>query len=196
MPALKPEERQRVAAATEEIHDRTGVELVVVVRHASDHYALYPMLWASMIAIVSLVVLGLFFPRLPVRIATLLQALILLLLTLAFDWMPLRMRLVPRHTRHSLAHALAHHEFAAHAMAGDPGRKLILLFVSQAEHYFEVIADRATHRGAMEGAWEAIATEFTRAAKTGPLGDAVIEAVRRCGVAAESAATSPPERYA
>jgi putative membrane protein len=196
MPALKPEERQRVAAATKEIHDRTGVELVVVVRHASDHYALYPMLWASMIAIVSLVVLGLFFPRLPVRIATMMQALILLLLTLAFDWMPLRMRLVPRHTRHSLAHTLAHHEFAAHAMTGDPGRKLILLFVSQAEHYFEVIADRATHQAAAEGTWEAIATEFTGAAKTGPLGNAVIEAVRRCGVAAGPIAAPPPERHA
>src|ERR1700683_2488264 len=108
------------------------------------------MLWASIIAIVRLVVLGLFFPRLPVRIATMMQALILLLLTLAFDWMPLRMRLGPRHTRHSLAHTLPHHEFAAHAMTGDPGRKLILLFVSQAEHYFEVIADRATHQAAAE----------------------------------------------
>jgi putative membrane protein len=196
MPALKPEERQRVAAATKEIHDRTGVEVVVVVRHASDHYALYPMLWAGMIAIVSLVVLGLFFPRLPVRIATMLQALILLLLTLAFDWMPLRLRLVPRHTRHSLAHTLARHEFATHAMAGDPSRKLILLFVSQAEHYFEVIADRATNQAVGEGAWEAIATEFTRAAKTGPLGDAVIEAVRRCGVGAGPAAAAPPERHA
>jgi putative membrane protein len=196
MPALKPEERQRVAAVTREIHDRTGVEVVVVVRHASDHYALYPLLWASMGAIIAIAVLGLFYPRLPIRMATLVQALILFVLVLAFDWMPLRMRLVPRHTRHSLAHALAHHEFAAHAMAGDPSRKLILLFVSQAEHYFEVIADRATHQAAGESAWEAIATEFTRAAKTGPLGNAVIEAVRRCGLAAGPAATSPPERHA
>jgi len=194
MPALKPEERQRVAAATKEIHDRTGVELVVVVRHASDRYALYPLLWASVGAIVAVAVLGLFFPRLPIRMAALAQALILFVLASAFDWMPLRMRLVPRHTSHSLAHALARHEFAAHVMAGDPSRRLILLFVSQAEHYFEVIADRVTHQAAGEGAWETIASEFTRAAKTGPLGNAVIEAVQRCGAATATLATAPPKQ--
>lgn len=193
MPALKPEERQRLAAATTEIQGRTGTEIVVIVRQASDHYALYPPLWASMIAIVSLAIAGLFFPRLPLRIAALSQAVMLLLLTAAGDWMPLRIRLVPRHTRHALAHALAHREFAAHALAGDPRRKLILVFVSQAEHYFEVIADRATHQAAGEGAWEAIVTAFTRAAQSGPLGDALVAAVQGC--AATAAVTASPEPH-
>ena len=193
MPALELEDRQRVAAATAEIHRRTGVETVVIVMRASDRYALYPILWASLGAVIAMVALGLFCPRLPLRSAALLQALVLLALALAFDWMPLRMRLVPRHTSHSLAHALARREFAAHAMAGDPGRKLILLFVSLAEHYVEVIADRATHLAAAEDAWETIVTEFVRAAKTGHLADALVEAVQRCGAAAEAPGATPPE---
>lgn len=195
MPTLKPEERQRVATATAAIRDRTGIEVVVIVRYASDRYALYPMLWASMSAIIAIAVVGLIFPRLPIRSATVLQALILFILAAACDWMPIRMRLVPRHTRHSLAHALARHEFAAHALAGDPGRKLILLFVSQAERYFEVIADRATHSSAGEGIWQALASEFTRAVKTGPLGDALVAAVNRCG-ATTTPATALAEPHA
>ena len=180
MPALRPEDRTRVAATAAEIRARTGIEIVVVVRPASDHYALYPLLWASASAIVSLVVLGLIFPRLPLRIATMLQALILLFLTVAFEPMRLRMWLVPRHTRQALAQAMARREFAAHALSGDPGRKLILLFVSQAEHYFEVIADRASHEAAGEETWRKIVAAFTHTAQTGPLCDALLEAVQNC----------------
>jgi putative membrane protein len=192
MAGLNPEERQRVATVTKEIQDRTGTEVVVIVRPASDRYALYPLLWASMGAIVVGAVVGIVFPRIPIRIATLVQALILFMLALAFDWMPLRMRLVPRHTSRSLAHALARHEFAAHTLAGDPKRKLILLFVSQAEHYFEVIADRTSHQAAGEDTWAAIATDFTREAQAGPLSDALVAAVQRCGAAIAASAVASP----
>ena len=82
-------------------------------------------------------------------------------------------------------------------LAGDPGRKLILLFVSQAERYFEVIVDRATHASAGEGIWQALASEFTRAVKTGPLGDALVAAVNRCGAATTTTpATARAEPHA
>jgi putative membrane protein len=190
MPALRPEDRTRVVAAAAEVHARTGIEIVVVVRPASDHYALYPLLWASISAIVSLVVLGLIFPRLPLRMATMLQALILLSLSLAFESMRLRMWLVPRHARHAVAQAMARREFAAHTLSGDPGRKLILLFVSQAEHYFEVIADRASHQAAGEGTWREIVAAFTHAAQSGPLCDALLEAVQNCDRAVAASAES------
>lgn len=186
MPALKLEDRRRVEAATAEIHRRSGVEVVVVVMGASDRYALYPLLCASIGAIITTGLLGLLFPRLPLRIATLWQALALFALALACDWMPLRMRLVPRHTSHSLAHAFARREFAAHTMAGEPGRKLILLFVSLAEHYIEVIADLATHQAVADGTWDAIVTDFVRAAKTGRLADALVAAVESCSAAADA----------
>lgn len=181
MPALGLEDRHRVEAATAEVRRRTGAEIVVTVMRVSDRYPLYPIVWAAVGAIISTAFLGLLFPRLALRSATLVQALVLLGLTIVFDWMPVRMRLVPRHTRHSLAHALARREFGAHAMAGEPGRRVVLLFVSLAEHYVEVIADRTTDQAAPEGAWEALVADFTRAAQSGRLADALVDAVQRCG---------------
>ena len=186
MPALKPEERRRVEAATAEVRQRTGVEVVVIVTRASDRYALYPLLWASLSAIVTMAIVGLFFPRLPLRIGTFWQVIVLFALALVLDWTPLRTRLVPHDTSHSFAHALARREFAAHTMAGDPHRKLILVFVSRAEHYVEVIADLATHQAVAEGTWAKIVADFTRAAKTGPLVAALEAAVTRCGAAAQA----------
>jgi putative membrane protein len=194
MPALKPEERRRVEAATAEVRQRTGVEVVVIVTRASDRYALYPLLWASLSAIVTMAILGLLFPRLPLRVAVLWQVIVLFALSLILDWTPLRTRLVPRKTSHSFAHALARREFAAHTMAGDPHRKLILLFVSRAEHYVEVIADLATHQAVAEGAWETIVADFTRAAKKGPLVAALEAAVTSCGAAAEDPTPSDANR--
>jgi putative membrane protein len=192
VPALTSAERREIHSAADQVYRRCGVEIAVVAVPASDHYRLYPILWASIGALTISAVLALFFRTISLRAAALAQAITWLTLALICEPMPIRVRLVPRHIRRALAHALARHQFAAHMLSGDPSRRFILIFVSIAEHYIEVIADRRTLAATADGTWKAIVANFARTVKAGALANALLEAVERCAAAVAAADTAPP----
>ena len=92
----------------------------------------------------------LLWPRLGGRAAILIQMSVLLVLLLLFDWLPIRLWILPMRVKRAHARQLAHREFAAH-LAADPHRNRILLFVSIGERYVEIIADHKTQELVPEG---------------------------------------------
>jgi putative membrane protein len=119
----------------------------------------------------------------------LIELIIMILLTLAFDWLPVRLKLVPQRIRHARARQLARLEFAAHN-GGDPSQRRILLFISLGERYVQIIADRTTHALAAEAVWNKIVAEFLASVKSGRIADGVVVAIEACG--AVLAAYHPP----
>lgn len=176
-----PEDQQRIDAAMAAIEHDTSADLCVVVTRVSDRYSLYPIASAALAAILLGVLISLFRPETASRVVIALQLWSLIVLTVLFDWLPIRLRLVPTRVKHARALSLAHREFNAHAMANLHRPHRILLFVSLGERYVEVIADHETHALAPDGAWNKIIDRFLATVKAGRVAGGVLDAIAACG---------------
>lgn len=188
---LTSEQHARIADALKAAESGTAAELAVVVVPASDRYALYPMLWAAFGALIATAIAALIWPRLAINAAIEIEVPVFVLLTLALDWLPIRLRLVPGHIKRTHARALAHREFAAHIIAGKPHRSRLMIFVSLGERYVEILADRDTHALVPEGTWDRIVAEFVAAVRAGHVVDGILAAVTACGTVLETHQPAP-----
>ena len=176
-----PEEHERIDAAMAAIERDTSADLCVVVTRVSDRYALYPIACAAIVAILLGALVSLLRPDLSSRTVIAVQLWSLIVLTLFFDWLPIRLRLVPKHVKHACSQQLAHREFNAHAIANPTQPHRILLFVSLGERYVEIIADHETHALAPDGAWNKIVNRFLATVKAGRVAGGVLDAIAACG---------------
>jgi putative membrane protein len=180
--SLTREEHQRIQAALDAVERSTTADLDLVVVRVSDRYPLYPLVWAAIIALVASVVLVVLWPGLGARSLLELQYLILVVLTVVFDTMPLRLKLVPREVKRAHARELAHREFAAQHEPGGAKRKCVLLFVSVGERYVEIIADHETYGAAEREVWDKMVADFVTAVQSGRVADGILAAIESCGV--------------
>ncbi len=182
MSSLRPftrEEHSRIDAAIAEIERGTTADLCVVVTRVSDRYSLYPIAWAAIAAILLGGIVCLIRPETASRILILIQLSSLIVLTLLFEWLSIRLAIVPERVKHAHARQLAHREFVAHAAGGK--RNVVLLFVSLGERYVEIVADHETHALAPPGVWNKIVDEFLATVKDGRVADGVLGAAAACG---------------
>jgi putative membrane protein len=177
---LSADERARIHAATRAAEARTHARFAVSTLHVSDRYALYPVIYGAVAGMIILGALAIFWPNANLRIAFTVAASGFVMLSLLFEWLPLRLMLVPRHIKHHHAHDLAHREFAAHILAPSERKPGIVFFVSLGERYVEIIANRDVHQLVAQPAWDAIIAEFTDAARQGRVADGLVAAVDRC----------------
>lgn len=104
------------------------------------------------------------------------------LLCLALWLFPaLRRVFVPDSVANAAAAKVARAQFLAHNLHITAGRTGVLLFVSEAEHYAEVIADTGIHQHVAKAEWQEIVDLLTQAAQKDRLVDGFIEAIGRSG---------------
>jgi len=183
---LSHDERARIEAAKSAIEQRTAAEFTVVVTHASDRYPFVGLVWAALGAISITAIAAMIWPDLDIVDALTIQVPALIALALLFDWMPVRLLLVPKRTKNARARQLAHREFASHIVGGGAHRNRVLLFVSLGERYVEILADRGTHALVPEGTWDKIVAEFVGAVRAGQVADGILAAIAACGKVLET----------
>ncbi len=174
-------EQDRVGAAVSAAQTRSDARLAFVVLPASDRYQLYPVVWAGVLSLLLLCALALGAPQMGLRVAAIAVLAAFVLMSFLLEWWPLRLRIVPRHVKHTHARLLAHREFAVRILSHPERRGGVLFFVSLAERYSEVIADHALHEAAGQDAWNKIVADFTASAARGQVGDGVIAGASACG---------------
>jgi len=174
------EERNRIDGAIASLKHSVATDLSLVVTPVSDRYAFYPLIWAGLVALGVMAGIALLRPELHDRFTIVIELSILLVLTLLFDWLPVRLALVPRRVKHALARHLAHREFAAHGAGGNQNRRRILLFVSLGECYVEAIADHATHAIVPGHVWDKMIAELATAISDGHLAEGAVAAIQSC----------------
>jgi putative membrane protein len=175
------EERERIDEVIQAIEQRSGAALDFMINRASDRYLLYPVIWAGCGALLATVLVALLWPKLEDRETVLIEISILIVLMLVFDWLPIRIWLVPVRVKHAHARQLAHRRFADHVAADDLHRSRILVFVSLAEHYVEIVADHATHARVAGSVWNATVDEFVAAIRAGRVAEGALAALGACG---------------
>jgi putative membrane protein len=180
-----PVEHQRIQTAIATIEQSTAADLDMVVVRVSDRYSLYPFVWAAIGALLATGLAVLLRPELASRTAIVIQLSFLIVLTLLFDWLPIRLSLVPARVKHAHARQLAHREFAARITGDDSHRNRILLFVALAERYAEIIADHATYAMVPGSVWDKIISDLVATVKDGHVADGFLDAINSCGAVLE-----------
>jgi putative membrane protein len=181
MKMISAADRKRIEAAIRAAEDRTVGELVTVIARASDDYLLIPLIYAMAVAMgVPMAfwlgdVLAGYLPLF------LMQLGLLVVLVPLFCWRPVMMRLVPDVLQRDCAGRLAREQFFLNKLHETPERGGLLLFVSEAEHYVEIIADRGIDEKVAPGAWDAIVAEFTTQVRAGKVADGFVAATAACG---------------
>ena len=94
----------------------------------------------------------------------------------------LRIRLVPRRLRYRRAHENALRQFLGRNVHRTTARTGILIFVSLAERYAEVVADSGIAARVPQSEWDQIVTRLIAAAREHRIPGGFVEAVEAAGV--------------
>lgn len=173
-------DKARVVEAIRIAETRTSGEIFCVIAHASSSYRLVPIAWAALLAL--LVPLPLIYlTALPVGVIYLAQLAVFAAAAALMSLPALRFRVVPRRAMRERAHVEAMRQFLAQGLHLTERRTGVLIFVSVAEHYAEIIADEGINARVAPTVWrEAIAAAIA-AIRDGRPGDGLVAAVERCG---------------
>lgn len=180
MTLVSKSEEIRIAGAIAASERRTSGEIVAMItaESSSYHYAAY--LWAALIAL-ALPWPFIYWTWWPVQYIYLMQLVVFALLALLFLWRPIRFYLVPKSVKRSRAHRRAVEQFLAQNLHTTSGRTGVLIFVSVAERYAEILADAGIHKVVPETEWQAIVDKLTTAIGDGRPGDGFVAAIEAVG---------------
>jgi len=155
-------DQQRIAEAITRAEKATSGEIVAVVASESSTYLYAPFLWASVIALLVPwpLIMWTWWPATWIYLAQLAVFAAVLVPTLP---RPIRHRLVPKRIKHARAHRRAMEQFVAQNLHTTAGRTGVLIFISIAERYAEIIADAGIEARVPNGTWQEIVTALTSA---------------------------------
>ncbi|MEQ8857473.1 MAG: hypothetical protein RIC56_02390 [Pseudomonadales bacterium] len=165
MPLINDIERQQIADQIAEVERSTDAELVTVLCARSDDYRYIPVLWAALLAL-GVPTLGLF-TAYPGDVIAVAQLAVFCVLALLLRVPALGIRLIPRRVRHWRAANMARRMFLEQGLHHTDGDTGILIFVSEVEHYVEILADRGIDRHVAPERWRAVVDDFVMAMKSG-----------------------------
>ncbi|QFT54222.1 TPM domain-containing protein [Microbulbifer sp. THAF38] len=182
--------QRQVAEAIKEVETHTDAELVAIVAREADKYLYISTLWAAFITLL-LSPLFQFLPWwLSFQQAFLLQWVLFIVLAVFFRWRPITMRLVPKKIKFWRASNLARRQFLEQELHSTKDRLGLLIFVCEAEHYVEILADRGLAQHVSNDDWQTIIEQFVRELKRGKAGEALLLCIAQCGDLLKEAAPS------
>jgi putative membrane protein len=178
------QDKARISAAIHAAENKTSGEFVTVVARCSDHYIFLSLFWA---AIIGLLVPGIFLlsgSSLAAMHIYQIQLAVFIVLALLFLFVPeVHLWLVPRQVKHSRASRLAKAQFYQQGVQLTQHHSGVLFFVSLAEHYVEIVADKGIHEKLGEAHWQAVIQEFVQHVRKGEIVDGFVAAIGACGAA-------------
>src|SRR5438132_2005987 len=183
---INPQDHDRIADAIRAAEAKTDGEIYCVVAHASDGYFFAAAFLATIgMLIASLVVAyGLETWWLTIRMPHFVLAQLLALASvLVLLWLRpgLRIHFVPRRLRYQAAHANALRQFLARNVHRTAARTGVLVFVSIAERYAEVVADSGIDAKVGQHVWDGVVRDLTAHAGDDRLADGFVKAIEQVG---------------
>lgn len=181
---LAKAERARIEQAIATLERETRAELVVVCARAADDYWDVSLIWATLVALITPAIAWLAAPTLPAIWLYDLQ-LVLFLAVLTLTRVPAVARaLVPAATQRNYAAQMARAQFFAQGLHRTENRTGILLFVSEQEHYVEVLADTGIAARVPAAEWTQLIADLTRALRANDITRGFVTAIEQCAAIA------------
>lgn len=180
---------QRIKA----VEAKTSGEVVCVLAKQSDSYHYIPALWAALLALfVPLVFIVIEMFDAPVgdyadadggivRVYFV-QLCVFLAAFLLGQWRVVKFALVPKYIKLRRAKRVAREAFMAQEISLTDDRTGVLLFISLAERYVEVIADHGIYAKLDDKVWQQIVDALIVQIKADKMADGIVAAVDEIGV--------------
>jgi putative membrane protein len=180
MQHLPTGERAPIEEAISRAEKETSGEIVVVVTRASAHYFGIGLMWAALVAL-SVPLPLILFTNWPMEHIYIVQLAVFALCVAILQWEPFRFAVVPKSVKHARAHKRAVEEFLVQDLHTTKGRTGVLIYVSFAEHFAELIADHAIDKKVSQETWDQIVRELTDHLSRGERDKGLTAAIEACG---------------
>jgi len=131
---------------------------------------------------------------LPEETIYLIQLAVFAALAAALHYEPLRLMFVPRSVMRQRAHRRAMQQFFSQNIYTTPGHTGVLLFVSVAEHYAEIVTDAAIAAKVPETEWKDIVAKLTADIGSGNAAKGLVQAIHRVGEHLAAHFPAPPDK--
>lgn len=184
--SVTPAEHARIATAIRDAEQKTSGEIYCVVARTSDGY----LFQAASIVAITMLLVGLavafaleslwFSVRLPIFAAAEVVAFACSVAVL-YAFPALRIRLVPRAWQFAHARDNALRQFLARNVHLTSERTGVLIFVSLAERYAEIVADQGINARVPQAAWDGMVADLIGSARQGMLADGFVATVNAVG---------------
>lgn len=181
MALLNDNEQRQVAEAITAVERETDAELVTVLAPQADDYTYIPLLWAAIAALLLPGAINYFGGWLDGRSLLLVQWALFIVLALVFRIPALHTRLIPRYVGQYRASNLARRQFLEQNLHHTDGETGMLIFVSEAEHYVEILVDRGIAAQVDNKVWEDIVERFTAEVRQGRTLQGFLHCIDACG---------------
>lgn len=183
---LNAGDHERIATAIRAAEAETAGEIYCVVAHRSDGYfftaAFAVTLGILLVSLAAAFALEYWWVAVRLPHFVIVQLLAVAAACALLWWMPgLRIWLVPRSLLYRAAHANALRQFYARNVHLTTARTGVLIFVSLAERYAEVVADAGIHAKVPQDAWDDIVRDLTQQARANRLADGFVAAIATVG---------------
>lgn len=182
MTLLSEDAQRQVAEAIAKVELTTDAEVVTVLAPRADDYTYIPLLWAGLIALVVPGVINYLPGWLDAHWLLASQWATFIVLALLFRLPGITTRLVPRHIRHWRAANLARRQFLERELHHTEFGTGVLIFVSEAERYVEIIVDHGISARIGNDTWESIVADFTSLVGQGRTLDGFLKCIADCGL--------------
>ena len=191
---MKPftrDEHAVIAAAISCAEKATSGEIVVIVARASSGYHFFALMCVALVALaVPLPLIHL--TKWPIEYVYLMQLGVFAAGVLIAQSERFRVAIAPRRLKTGRAHLRAIEQFLAQNLHTTKGRTGVLLYVSNAERYAEVIADDGIYNSVQPDIWDDLIDDLTAQIGRGARVEGFVAAIERCG--AILAEHFPPEQ--
>lgn len=173
-------EKARIIEAITVAEAKTAGEIFCVIAHASSGYSLVPIAWAALVALAAPAPM-IYLTTWPAGLIYLVQLAAFIVSAAVFSLPAIRFRVVPNQAMRERAHVEAMRQFLAQGMHLTEHRTGVLVFVSVAEHYAEIVADSGINAKVAPAVWQDAVDAAVAAIREGRIGDGLVTAVERCG---------------
>jgi putative membrane protein len=153
---------------------------VAVVAQSASDYRRVPPLWPALAALLLPAALLTVQPGMSAWTLYLIQAAAFLLLALLAQ-LPVSMALVPDWIKRRRASRLAREQFFERGLHLTRARTGVLIFVSVAEHYVEIIADEGINALVPPGTWDKAVADFVERVRAGRVAEGFLAAIEVVG---------------
>jgi putative membrane protein len=176
---LSDADRARIVEAIREAERRTSGEIYCVFTAASGGYRIFPLAWSAAIALCLPLPL-IYLTTWPALMIYALQLLAFLAVLYLLTRARIRYRIVPSGIRRERAHQEALRQFTAHGLQHTERRTGVLIFVSVAERYAEVLADAGIAQKVPAAVWDEAVKLLIAGIAVGRAADGFVATIEQC----------------
>lgn len=158
---ISQKEQDKIRTAIEAFETKSSAEMVTVIAKQSDSYIFIPTLWAAVAALIVPWLLFGFVDNFTHQELNIIQLIIFTFLASLGQIKKIKMFLIPSFIKKKRSANMAKEQFFKLLVQDTQNDGLVLLFVSEAEKYVEIITDATIAKKIDDTFWEETIQNFT-----------------------------------